>query len=378
MKRGISIILLLITLTYLPSCSTKSQSHHQSNHTESVIPVHYAQGFRLWQGDGYKRIDIVNPWDTTQLLRSYIVVQQSDSLPQPMPQGQLIRVPLSQSVVFSSVHCSLLHELDCLSAIAGICDSEFIYIDTLLQRLNDGTLIDAGNSTAPDIERIIALSPDAILLSPYENNSYERLEKTQIPIIECADYMENSPLGRAEWMRMIGILYGCEKEADSLFSSVIETYTSVCKRIAASDYRPKVISERRTGSVWYVPGGESYMATMFADAGAIYPWHDNKSSGSIALSFENVFDSAQDADVWLIKYNNKAYMTYSSLQQEYAPYSRFEAFKRKRIFGCNTHYYRYYEETPFHPDRLLQDLGAIFHPDLFPQYKPYYYHPLDQ
>lgn len=370
-------ILLLTCIGILTGCQSRQAETETKNvATDSVLPVTYARGFRLLQGDGYIRTDIINPWDTTRLLQSYILIPRNAPLPEQLPQGTIIRTPVENSLVYSSVHCSLLEELGRLGSIGGICDSEYIYIQELQDRLKAQTLVNAGNSMSPDIEQIIALNPDAILLSPYENSSYGRLENLGIPIVECTDYLETSPLGRAEWMRFFGLLYDCQEKSDSLFNAVTNAYKKTCLRIAASSYIPKVISERRTGAVWYVPGGKSYMATLFSDAGAIYPWSDNTNTGSIPLSFETVFEKGQDADFWLIKYNADKNMTYNDLRQEYTPYSRFKAFESKRIYVCNTQKYRYYEETPFHPERLLQDLGAIFHPHIFNDYTPYYFHPL--
>ena len=376
-KRIYLLIAVVITTLYWVGCSNKPASDH-SVCCGNPIVVEYAQGFRMAQGDGYCRIDIVNPWDTTTLLRTYLLVDTHAPLPQHMPEGIVVRTPLNNSLVFSSVHCSLLAELHCLDAIGGICDSEYNYIEELNNRLQNGTLTDAGNSVSPDIEQIIDLNPDAILLSPFENLRHERLEKTDIPIIECADYMETSPLGRAEWMRLIGRLYGCESLADSLFESIKEEYLATAQKVATVQEKPSVITERRIGQVWYVPGGKSYMASLLNDAGAEYPWSDNSNTGSIALSFENVLEHGQDADFWLIKYNATQNLSYNDLRQEYTPNSRFKAFEQRHIYGCNTQYLRYYEETPFHPERLLQDLGAIFHPSLFPEHKPYYFLPLDE
>lgn len=371
------VVFLIVGIGLLASCQPKQAETTAGNTTaDSLLPVAYAHGFRLSQGDGYIQADIINPWDTTRLLQSYLLIPRDKDLPDKLPQGTIVRTPLENSLVFSSVHCSLLSELGKLGSIGGVCDSEFIYVEALQTRLNNKSLINAGNSMSPDIEQIIALHPDAILLSPYENSGYGRLENLDIPIIECADYLETSPLGRAEWMRFFGLLYGCPGQADSLFNTVAEAYKKTQMRIIAQSYAPKVISERRTGSVWYVPGGKSYMATLFSDAGGQYPWLDNTDTGSIPLSFEAVFEKGQDADFWLIKYNAESDMTYADLEQEYAPYARFKAFKSKQIYACNTQKYRYYEEAPFHPERLLQDLGAIFHPHIFKDYAPCYFHPL--
>ncbi len=368
---------LLCALLLLSGCRPHTTQETDSTMPAySLLPVTYAQGFRLLRGEGYIRADIINPWDTTSLLHSYILVPRDAELPTKLPQGTLLRTPLTRSLVFASVHCSLLQELGCLDAIGGICDSEYIYIEELQRRLREGNLIDAGNSMSPNVEQIIALHPDAILLSTYENNNYARLEKRGIPIIECADYLENTPLGRAEWMRLFGLLYGCSHKADSLFRAIEADYNATLQRTQTTPHRPTVISERRTGSVWYIPGGKSYMATLFAHAGATYPWSNDNNTGSIPLSFEAVFEQAQKADFWLIKYHADKDLTYSDLACEYAPYTRFSAFEQQKIYGCNTQKIRYYEQTPFHPERLLSNMAAIFHPELFPDYTPHYFHPL--
>ena len=271
-----------------------------------------------------------------------------------------------------------MRELQCLDAIGGICDSEYVYVEELQQRLATGNLTDAGYSTSPNIEQIIELNPEAILLSPFENTRHERLVNTGIPIIECADYMETFPLGRAEWIRLFGWLYGCEALADSLYNNIKSDYTAIQQRTANIESKPLVITERRIGQVWYVPGGNSYMAHLLSDAGARYPWSDNNNTGSIPLSFENVLERGQGADFWLIKYHANNDLTYQALKEEYTPNSRFNAFEQKHIYGCNTQYIRYYEETPFHPERLLQDLAAIFHPSLFETYIPLYFKALDE
>lgn len=378
MKRVLFHTIAMVLTIWSVGCSNKASQQGSKTSDEEPVAIEYAQGFRMAQGNGYYRIDIVNPWDTTALLHTYLLVDAQSQLPTHLPNGTLIRTPLRNSLVFSSVHSSLLAELQCLDAIGGICDSEYNYIEELQARILAGTLADAGNSTAPDIEQIIELNPDAILLSPFENVRHDRLEKTGIPIIECADYMENTPLGRAEWMRLIGRLYGCEELADSLFMSIKESYLSTKQKVDSAKHKPLVITERRIGQVWYIPGGKSYMAQLLNDAGAQYPWSDNNNTGSLALSFENVLERGQEADFWLIKYHAPQNFTYNNLKQEYTPNSRFKAFNQKQIYGCNTHYMRYYEETPFHPERLLKDLGAIFHPTLFEGYTPYYYTPFDE
>ena len=169
---------------------------------------------------------------------------------------------------------------------------------------------------------------------------------------------------------------------DSLFHQIEKEYVSLKKEVEESskggetEAQPSVITELKFGSAWYVPGGKSTVARLLADAGANYIFADNTNSGSVPLSFETVFDKGQDADFWLIKYNQPIDKTYTELASDYAPYKNFEAWKEQRIFGCNTNKVNFYEESPFHPERLLKDLIKIFYPSLLPNYDLVYYSPL--
>ena len=271
-------------------CNPKSQESDEQLENDSIIE--YAELLSITYHDDYTDVKISNPWDSARLLHRYILVPKTQNVPSNLPQGTVVRTPLSNTLVYASVHCSLLEQLDALSQIGGVCDLSYIKTPALLSRAENGKLTDAGNSMSPDIERVMSLNPDAILLSPFENAGYGRIGKMGIPIIECADYLETSPLGRAEWIKFFGLLYGKEVEADSIFTEVEKNYTELRDKIGVLSSAPVVISELKSGSAWYMPGGKSYMARFFKDAGAAYPWSDNTETGSIPLSFETVFNRA--------------------------------------------------------------------------------------
>lgn len=306
-----------------------------------------------------------NPWDTARILHAYVLVPKDKPLPDSLPEGTVVRVPLERALVYSSVHCSLLQELGALDAVGGVCDREYINLPEVQARCADGRMADAGSSMNPEVERIVDFAPDAILLSPFENSGgYGRIEKLGIPIVECADYMETSPLGRAEWMRFFGMLFGRAGEADSLFCRVERDYLRLKEAAAGAQPRPTLLVELKSASAWYVPGGRSTMGQLYADSGADYCWADDPRSGSIPLAFETVYDRAHDADFWLVKYNAPEDKTLASLKADYAPYAGFRAFREGRVYGCNTGKVPFYEETPFHPEWLLEDLVRLFHPAL--------------
>ena len=216
------------------------------------------------------------------------------SLPADLPEGTLVRTPLSKAVVYSSVHCGLLNQIGALKSIGGVCDLKYIKLQEVQDGCRTGSIADVGNGMNPDIEKIIDLHPDAIMLSPFENSGgYGRVEKLNIPIIECADYMETSALGRAEWMRFYGLLFGEAQKADSLFAEVEKNYNELKALVTPLSSAPSVISELKNGSAWYVPGGKSTSARIYADAGANYVFADDEHSGSVPLAFETVFDKGR-------------------------------------------------------------------------------------
>ncbi len=382
--RNFCIFLIIAVLSALVSC----KGGGTASFSEENIELSYAKLIEIRQGDGYVVADVWNPWkedgskkekDDKVLLHRYVLVPSDGEMPENLPQGELIRTPLKKSVVYTSVHTSLFDELGNYDAIKGVCDKEYMYLDKISRDVANGKIIDCGLGTSPDLEKIIDLNPDAILLSPFENaGSYGKLGKLGIPIIECADYMENSALGRAEWMRFYGMLIGKEKEADSLFLAVETDYNATKALVKDAKHKPTVVTEKKYGSTWYVAGANSTVGGLLRDAGANYVFNDEPTSGSVPYSPEVVFDRAQQADIWMFKYNQAVDITSEQLSMEWGNYSKMKAFRNGNVYHCNLSLVPFYEETPFHPNVLLKDYVKIFHPEVLKDYQLRYYKPLSQ
>lgn len=366
----------IVTFVLLLSACSGSGSKTSVHIDEKADTLHfkYASNIKALKYKDFTKVELRNPWDTLKILHTYILTDKSLPMPDNLPEGTIVKTPLSKTLIYSSVHCSVLNELGVSQSIAGVCDLNYINLPFIKERKERNLLTDCGSSLNPDIERIIDLNPDAILLSPFENSGgYGRIEKLNIPIIECADYVETTPLGRAEWIKFFGLLTGKEDEANKLFSEIENNYNSLKAKAEMTENRPTVITEMKYNSAWYVPGGQSTIARLLADAGADYIFKDTKGSGSIPLSFETVLDKGHDADFWFIKYNQKTDKTYSEIASDYAPYCNFAAWKNRKIYACNTAYINYYEDSPFHPEKLLKNLISIFHPSIVDDnYNPYY------
>jgi len=291
--------------------------------------------------------------------------------------------------------------------VAGVADLKYIKVPFVQEGVRSGSIIDCGDGMSPLVEKIIDTEADAILLSPFENaGGYGRMEGIGIPIIECAEYMEASPLARAEWIRFYGMLYGQEALAERLFIQVETNYRALKQLGAQSSHpqlgtrssrpqddadetsalpaRPSVLMDKMAGSVWYVPGGRSTIGQMLHDANADYPWADDTHSGSLQLPFEAVLERAGQSDLWLLRYDSPTPLTLSQLLSEQDGYRMLRPVQHaltshpspltSRVYGCNVTTSMFYEETPFRPDLLLQDFIKILHPDI-PNLPPLrYYH----
>ena len=340
--------------------------------------IRYAVGYEVTNHDGFVKIEVHDPWNKGQLLQRYLLVPRDKPIPEELPKGTIVRVPLRNIIVYTSVHSSILDALGVADNIVGVCEPQYIKVPSVINRISDGLAKDLGAATSPNIERMIEIGAEVVLASPFDHGGYGSVEKLGIPIIECADYMETDPLGRAEWIKFVG-LFTCESErADSLFRITESNYLQTKALVENVTSRPKLMTGMKYGSPWYVPSGESFMANIYKDAGADYLFSYLPGTGSTPMSFETVFDKAIHADIWLINFNREEDMTYNALKSDYSPYSRFDAFSNRRIYGNNTNHSLFYEEVPMHPDYLLAELIAIFHPQLLPEHKFRYFVPFKE
>ena len=376
----------------------------------------------------YAEVDVADPWKAGTLLHRYILIPKGKEGDETVARLALqrtsgmgcttdtVRTPVERSAVFIAPHCQLMYELGCQQAIRGVCDLNYINIPDVRKRAASAGkasssenvssagyasagkvssvgnasarnfIVDCGSSMAPDIERIIALKPEAILVSPFENSGgYGKLDKLHIPIIEAADYMESSPLGRAEWMKFYGLLFGekvddekpspspaereryvsCESRADSLFARIEKEYLSLKAQAAEMPKGLSILTERKTGNVWYVPGGQSTIGILLKDANARYIFEDDQHSGSLPMSPEQILAKGKQVDVWAFKYFGGAPLSQVQLLQEYDGYKALAAFNRGNIYQVDTSTVPYFELTSFHPELLLREFIILAHGSQF-------------
>ena len=331
-------------------------------------------------GYQYAEALIANPWKAGTMLHRYILIpkgKEGDKTVAMLARRRstgarcttdTVRTPLESNLVFTAPHCQLLTELGCQNAITGVCDKDYINIPDIKSRAQADAkvahpIMDCGSSMQPDIERIIALHPEALLISPFENSGgYGKLDKLRIPVIETADYMETSPLGRAEWIKLYGLLLGSSK-ADSLFSAIEKEYLQLKAEAAKLPLGLSILTERKTGNVWYVPGGKSTMGILLRDAHARYIFADDTHSGSLSMSPEQIIAKGNQVDVWAFKYFGGNALTKQDLLAEYQGYQALKAFQTGTVYETDTSCEPYFELTSFHPEILLREFIILSHPE---------------
>lgn len=434
MNRKIYIFGALLTLLVLTACQGGKTTAGEAEEGDTLkmeyaklltIVKHGEKGTASLDEDAesaeyqYAEVNVANPWKAGTLLHRYILIPKGKEGDETVARLALqrtsgmgcttdtVRTPVERSAVFIAPHCQLMYELGCQQAIRGVCDLNYINIPDVRKRAASAgkasagnasaqnSIVDCGSSMAPDIERIIALKPEAILVSPFENSGgYGKLDKLHIPIIEAADYMESSPLGRAEWMKFYGMLFGkdknisttavgkaseatagkateatlpasCELRADSLFAQIEKEYLNLKAEAGKLPKGLSILTERKTGNVWYVPGGQSTIGILLKDANARYIFSDDKHSGSLPMSPEQILAKGSQVDVWAFKYFGGAPLSQVQLLQEYDGYKALAAFNRGNIYQVDTSTVPYFELTSFHPELLLREFIILAHGERF-------------
>ena len=363
----LSLLLYSCVAVSLLSCGRRTAAEPQT--AGDSLFMKYSTLLSIAEYDGYTLATIKNPWKPGKLLHQYVLVprtsdirHQTSALPED---ATVIEVPIQRAAVFTTVHCALLTEFGLGDRIVGVADSKYIKIPSIHEQIAKGRIVDCGNGLNPVVEKIMDVKPDVIMLSPFENSGgYGKTEEIGIPLIECAEYMETSPLGRAEWMRFYGLLFGVGEKADAMFHEVDSCYTALKQQATEAGEGRSVIVDKVVGSVWYMPGGRSTIGQMIQDAGGRYPWANDEQSGSLALPFESVLERGGESDVWMLRYSSDHEWDYRELLSGHQGYGQLRAFREKEVYGCNVEQSKFYEETPFHPNYLLNDFIQILHPNI--------------
>lgn len=357
LSRTTDYILFIIALAIsMVSCTSGEHVAHGPNiMTRSDL-------LAIYERDGFDEVVIVNP--KGKQVAHYVLVDREDTADFALPEGALeIKVPLEGAIVDSEVYTSALEELGAVDIVKGLLDAAFATSPEMQKRLQAKSTIDVGASATPNIEKIVTLQPDAMIISYYDGMQVQGVDKLDIPVIKMLDLQEEDPLGRAEWIRLIGRLAGKPAEADSIFQKVKEEYEEISGGVSVEESeKPKILTDLIYEGVWYVPGGRSYQARLIEDAGGRYFKADNEQYVTLNLSAEQVLAEGGDADVWIIKHFGDESELKSILDAD-PVYREIKAYKEGNIYFSDTSKSSLFREFPFHPERLLKDYRIIINGD---------------
>ncbi len=357
--------LLLITLVLVYSCTNINKDINDITKIETAN-IKYAKGFKIDYFDDYKLITLFNPWDNYSVYYKYKIFY--DDVKYKSQNLQLeFSVVKNRIVALSGSQIGFLAKLNLADSINGISKKQYIYNKSIIKNIELGKTVELGDETSLDYEKIVEIKPKIVFVTGWNkiNSSFDKLVVTGIPIVYMLEWQEQNPLGRAEWIKFIAAFFNKEQEADSLFSEVEKNYLKIKEYKNITKKKPTVLHGSLIAGTWYVPGGDSYIANLYADAGANYIWKNIKKTGSIALKFESVYTKAKNVDFWFPMIDIKNTSDLNNIEKRYKlfnPYYTHKIFlsnKRRNFLGGND----YWESGVANPDIIIKDLNNIFYKD---------------
>lgn len=341
--------------------------------------IRYATGFSLDYYKEYTKLTINNPWLDNQEPYKVYYLLKTDSIDIP-DEGVKINIPITSIAVNTFSYFEFLSLVGELETITGVTDGFRIYNSEILEKIKDGQILDLGDPFNPNIEKTIALNPQAVINSGYAqiDNYSIRLNQVGFPVIYSLEWMENSPLARAEWIKMIAAFFDKKSIADSIFNDIEHRYLAVKEIVKETDQNHTVMTGDIFQGTWYVPGGNSFNATLYSDAGFSYRYEDNDLSGSIGLDIESVLTQFGETDLWFGCETD----SYAELAAKDSKYLLMHPVKQKKVFNNHNRTTTsggndYFESAIAHPDLLLSDLIKAAYTNVLPDYYFTYIKPLD-
>lgn len=370
MGRFTQNLLLLFLIIFIFSC--KKESIKDESRTKILSNVKYAKGFDIIEKKGIKKLIIKSAYQNSKEIYEYeIRIRKPNTAIEY--DGKIIEVPIKKIVVTSTTHIPMVELLNEENTIIGFPYAKYISSEKTRQLVDAGKIREIGKENSLNTEVLLDLQPELIVGYGVSSadKSLTTLKKAGINSIYNGDWLEQTPLGRAEWIKFFGVLFDKEKQADSIFK-VIETNYFKAKEIALkSNKKPSILSGAiMSKDIWNLPGGESFVACFLKDANLNYLWQNSKGKGSLSLSFESVFDTGKNAEFWIAP---GYFSTKKQLLKSNQIYTEFSAFKNDKIFTPTlkkgkTGGVLYYELAPTRPDLVLKDIIKITQPELLPNY----------
>ena len=339
----------------------------------AMIAPQYAKGFNVKYADNITLLEINDPENKEAEQFHFALVDKSYK--GEIPNGYTrLNIPIRSAICMTSLQLSNFLKLDIPEMVVGITSTRHLHNQKMNQQLKEGKTHKIGIEGNFDNEVIIAINPDVIFISPFKRGGYDAIRNVEIPMIPHLGYKELTPLGQAEWIKVIGLLTGNASLANSTFEAIESRYNNLKSIVDTVKRRPTVFSGEMRGGNWYAVGGRSFLAQLFRDAGGDYFLKENEESGGVTLDYETVYTNAAHADYWRIVNSFEGEYSYNVLKEQDERYTDFDAWKKHGVIYCNMKEVPFYERMPVEPEVVLADFIHVFHPDVLPNHKPQYYH----
>ena len=379
MKTKILISSFFFSVFWLVSCKKETDIILQKAEIAQNEVTH-AKGFSLRHYHNFTLLRVTKPWPEAKEAFTYVLAKDVKNVPDSLKSAIFIKIPLQKIVVTSTTHLPSLVNLQEEKSLIGFPGLDYISSPKIRAIIHKGMIKELRDNDNVNVEMTIDLQPQLIVGHSMEANNpkYTNLQKAGVPVIFNGDWVETTPLGKAEWIKFFGALYDKNAEATAYFKEIEKAYTEAKMLVKNEEVTPAVLSGAMYQDVWYAPQGESWMAQFVKDANGTYVWNDTKGTGSLSLSLEDVIEKAQQADYWI---GPAQFTSYVELENANKHYTQFKAFKERKIYTYSAKKGEkggvvFYEEAPNRPDLILKDLIFILHPQKLPGYTPYFIEPL--
>ncbi|MCW4467516.1 ABC transporter substrate-binding protein [Flavobacterium sp. MFBS3-15] len=370
MKKILCILFIAVAFTGCKQEPTvlKSASTIVSN------SIKHAKGLEIYRYGGYTLVMVTNPWPDSKEVFTYVMQKKKNAvIPDKFKKFPIIQVPLKTIVVTSTTHIPSLEMLGAENTLIGFPDMNFISSEKTRARIDAGMVKEVGKNEQLNTEVLLDLNPDALVgfsISSH-NKTMDNLVQSGMKVLYNGDWNEQSPLGKAEWIKFFGALYDQEAKADELFAKIEKEYNDALALAQKAKAKPTVLCGAIYQNQWYMPQGGSWGALFLKDAGADYLWAGSEGTGSLSLSLETVLDRAENADFWI---GPSQYTSLKDMTDANPHYTQFKSFKDKQVYSSSNKKGKtggliYYELANNRPDLVLKDLIAILHPELLPGYQ---------
>jgi len=380
--KSILRLLFLSPIVFFISCNVSSDKNNENISVKkrlSICEIKYAQGFKIEYFNNFKLITIKDPWQGADNVEfRYALADNLDSLPELPDDIIQIKTPVEKVVCLSTTHIAFIDALNKNNTINGISGHKYVYNQLVREALETNKIVDVGYDNSLNYELLASIKPD--LVTTYGIGSQvatynQRMNELGIKTIIIAEYLENHPLGKLEWIKLVAEFYNMDDFAANYFNNIEKQYLDLVTISQKADSKPTVLFGLPWKEVWYVPGGNSYLAKLVNDAGGDYIWKSNKSRESLTLNFESIFSKASKAEVWL---NTGTVNKIEEIIEMDERFKKFNPLTSAKIFNNNAKVNAYggidyWESGIVNPHVILKDMIAIFNPELIPDYELVYY-----